>query len=539
MQHYNNLFFSRTIHWLKWLLIVTSLLRMTHGAKILGIFPHASEGHFVVMRTLMMELAKREHNVTIYSSHRLDDRLDNLKEKIIEPEFQFWKAVQTQAGVKDLQQLSKLSDEKLNKYLAEAGLSLMDYFLNNSQMQELLKISPDDFDYDLIIVDVFYSEALLALGYYFRTPVIGVVSTDFANYMDQVQENLVPSACLPYSLEKYDKNIGFWQRLSNVQTCLRRRKEFVKHHYGNQEKIVKKHFKLIKGTTPSIPELQSYLALLLVNNYYPLATPKPFTPNIIPVGGLQIRAAKELPWNIRRYLDDARSGAIYMHLGDEQLCADIPKDKLDIFFHVFSKREERILWTCHDVQKMDGLPKNVMIQHFVPQIDILAHPHIKLFIMNGDILGLQDGIIRHVPVLGIPMFKNELENIILAENLQIGVRVDYTNLTETSLNWALDNILHKDFYVLNIRDVSKAFRDRPLGGLANALFWIDYILRYGSNPLNTQGLQIPLNQLHLSDLTCYYFLMSFVIVGVLVGLYFLGMFLWKKRQTSKMYSKLN
>lgn len=65
---------------------------MTHGAKILGLFPHASEGHFVVMRTLMMELAKREHNVTIYSSHRLDDRLDNLKEKIIEPEFQFWKA---------------------------------------------------------------------------------------------------------------------------------------------------------------------------------------------------------------------------------------------------------------------------------------------------------------------------------------------------------------------------------------------------------------------------------------------------------------
>lgn len=123
----------------------------------------------------------------------------------------------------------------------------MDYFFNNYQIQELLKISPDDFDYDLIIVDIFYSEALLALGYYFRTPVIGVVSTDFANYMDQVQENLVPSACLPYTLEKYDNNIGFWQRLSNIQTCLKRRAEFVKYHYGNQEKIIKQHFKLMKG----------------------------------------------------------------------------------------------------------------------------------------------------------------------------------------------------------------------------------------------------------------------------------------------------
>lgn len=43
------------------------------------------------MRTFLLELAKREHNVTVYSSHRLDERLDNLKEYIIEPEFQFWK----------------------------------------------------------------------------------------------------------------------------------------------------------------------------------------------------------------------------------------------------------------------------------------------------------------------------------------------------------------------------------------------------------------------------------------------------------------
>lgn len=35
-----------------------------HAAKILVIFPHASEGHFAVMRTLVSELAGREHNVS-------------------------------------------------------------------------------------------------------------------------------------------------------------------------------------------------------------------------------------------------------------------------------------------------------------------------------------------------------------------------------------------------------------------------------------------------------------------------------------------
>lgn len=76
---------------IKFILIATFLVGLTNGAKILGIFPHASESHFVMMRTLMMELARKEHNITLYSSHRLDDRLDNLKEIIIEPEFPFWK----------------------------------------------------------------------------------------------------------------------------------------------------------------------------------------------------------------------------------------------------------------------------------------------------------------------------------------------------------------------------------------------------------------------------------------------------------------
>lgn len=287
-------------------------------------------------------------------------------------------------------------------------------------------------------------------------------------------------------------------------------------------------------------ELQANLALLFVNNYYPLATPRPLIPNIIPVGGLQIRPARELPVQIRRFLDEARSGVVYINLGDEQLCGEIPKDKLEVLFNVFKKREERFIWTCHDMpfQKKD-IPKNLFIQHLVSQTDILAHPHVNLFIMNGDLLGLQEAIVRHVPIVGIPLFQNEMENVMLAEKLLIGLRIDYSNLTEASLNWALESMIKKEFYVLNIRDVSKIYRDRPLGGLAHALFWLDYIVRYGSLPLKTQGVGMPQGQLHLNDLVIYNLMLAAVVLASLVCVYFLGMFLWKKRQTEKLFSKLN
>ncbi|XP_061389084.1 UDP-glycosyltransferase UGT4 [Musca vetustissima] len=540
-QRDSKLVFSHFIKWLKIFIILTIVTGQNpaDAAKILGIFPHASESHFVVMRTFMMELARREHNVTIFTSHRLDDRLDNLREIVVEPEFPFWQEVQKQSGAKDLQELSKFGEEKLNKYLAQAGHLLMDYFLSNYQVKDILDMPPEHFDYDLIIVDLFYTEALLALGYYFRTPVVGIVSTDFANYMERVQEIMVPAACLPYDLENYDTSIGFWQRLTNIKQCKRQREAFISEHYARQEKIMQKYLPKIQGPVPSIVELQANLALLLVNDYYPLAIPKPLIPNIIPVGGLQIRAPRELPWHIRRFLDEARSGVVYINLGDEQLCKEIPKERLEVLMHVFSKREERFLWTCHDLQKLEGLPKNVMLNHLVPQTDILAHPHIKLFIMNGDLMALQEAIIRHVPIVGIPLFDNELENVQTAVKLQFGLRIDYGNFSEVSLNWALDTMANKEFYVLNIRDISKIYRDRPLGGLASALFWLDYILRYGSLPLKTQGIGMPLDELHLSDLILYNFLLLILILPCLAGLYFLGMFLWRKRQTEKMFSKLN
>ncbi|XP_075168037.1 UDP-glycosyltransferase family 317 member A1 [Haematobia irritans] len=537
MQHNFKLRYFQT-----WLLMVLGFLitnYTTNAAKILGIFPHASESHFMVMRTFMMELARREHNVTVYSSHRLDDRLDNLREIVIEPEFPFWKEVQDKAGVKSLQELGKLNDEKLTRYLAQAGSSLMDNFLENYQVKDLLNIQPDDFDYDLIVVDLFYTEALLALGYYFRTPVAAIVSKDFAEYMEIVQEMMVPAACFPYDLENYDVNLGFWQRLNNIKQCVNRRHSFREDHYGRQEKLIKKHFTQIQGPLPSVMDLQSNLALLLVNDYYPLATPRPLVPNIIHVGGLQVRAPRELPWHIRRFLDEARSGVVYINLGDEQLCGEIAQDKLEAFLHVFSKREERFLWTCHDIQKMDGLPKNVMLQHMVPQTDILAHPHVKIFIMNGDLLALQEAIVRHVPIVGVPLFKNELENVMMAEKLQIGLRIDYENLTETSLIWALESMAYKEFYVLNIRDTSKIYRDRPLGGLASALFWIDYVLKYGSQPLRTNGVGIPLGEMHFNDLIVYNFIVTIIVLSSLVGIYFLGAYVYRKRQTEKMFSKLN
>uniref|UniRef100_A0A1B0A7H7 UDP-glycosyltransferases domain-containing protein n=1 Tax=Glossina pallidipes TaxID=7398 RepID=A0A1B0A7H7_GLOPL len=518
-------------------------IQWTDSAKILGLFPHSSESHFVLMRTFMLELASREHNITLYTGHRLDERLENLKEIIIEPEYEFWQEVQKHTGIKDnVLELSKVTTNRLETSLASAGFNLMEYFFSNHQVQKLLKLPADEFNYDVIIVDLFYTESLMAIGSFFDVPTIGVINSDFLNYMDNIQDNTVPAACLPYPWKHLNKNIGFWQRLNNIRQCLSKREKLSREHYTKQEKLIKKYFNKSDANRmlASIPNLQANLAVLLVNNYIPLSTPRPVLTNMISVGGMQIRSPRALPWHVKRFLDESRSGVIYMHLGDHHLCSTIPKDQLLILFKAFKAHSERVLWTCHDAESLHGLPDTVLLQHMVPQTDILAHPHVKLFIMSGDLLGLQEGIVRMTPMLALPLFENEFKNTELMEKLKIGIRLDYMNMTTESLQWALKTLIGNEDFVLNIRKVSKMFRDRPLGGLATAIFWLDYILQYGATPLHSPMVIIPLTELHLQDLFVYYFFLLTVIIStVVVVLWYGGKILWKKHQTRKLFSKLN
>ncbi|XP_067630722.1 UDP-glycosyltransferase UGT4 isoform X2 [Eurosta solidaginis] len=514
-----------------------------NAAKILGLFAHPSEGHFAVMQSLVLELAKREHNVTVYSSHRLNERVENIKEIIVEPEYQFWKhlldVTGSQAG--GHLQLSQLTESAMQKSMASVGGAAVDYFMSNAAMQKLLHLPIEEFDYDLVIVDLFYTEALLAVGHFYNKPTIGIVSTNFENYMEHVLEQIVPVACSPNDYVHYEREMSYWARLGTVRSCLSRRKQFVKSNWGAQEQLIRKHLAHFEGASVlNIPTLQAELAILLLNSHVPLITPRPMLANTIAAGGMHIRPPRELPWPIRRFLEESRTGVIYINLGNEQLCADIPKSIFDLLTNTLVKMKERVLWTCHDYTDLKNLPANIMVQHATTQTDILAHPHVRTFIMNGDLLSLQEGIVRHVPMLGLPIFRNEMQNMALAVQLGVGIQINQANLTETSLKWALQTLKEDNTYALTIRRVSTTFRDRPLGALETCIYWMNYVLRHeGGAQLRTIGVGMPSNQLHLFDLFIYYFTVALLIVGVLALGFYGVIVLLRKREMEKIYSKLS
>jgi glucuronosyltransferase len=53
-------------------------LHVTHGAKILGVFPMPAKSHMTIHSALMKELARRGHQVTVFSPFPEKSPIQNL-----------------------------------------------------------------------------------------------------------------------------------------------------------------------------------------------------------------------------------------------------------------------------------------------------------------------------------------------------------------------------------------------------------------------------------------------------------------------------
>ena len=73
-----------------------------------------------------------------------------------------------------------------------------------------------------------------------------------------------------------------------------------------------------------------------------------------------------------------------------------------------------------------------------------AHPNVKLFINHAGLDGLQEALYYGVPMIGIPLYQFRNAESFVARGMLI--RIDYENLSEETLNSALDDALHNPSY---------------------------------------------------------------------------------------------
>lgn len=82
-----------------------------------------------------------------------------------------------------------------------------------------------------------------------------------------------------------------------------------------------------------------------------------------------------------------------------------------------------------------------------------------------------------VPIIGMPMFGDQLFNVALCQNRGFGIKLDIKTANETNIQTAIETILNDPSYKQNALELSKLFKDNPIDPRDNAIYYIEHVLR--------------------------------------------------------------
>ncbi|CAJ1063859.1 UDP glucuronosyltransferase 5 family%2C polypeptide D1 [Xyrichtys novacula] len=262
--------------------------------------------------------------------------------------------------------------------------------------------------------------------------------------------------------------------------------------------------------------------------------PRPTMPNVVYIGGFQCKPAQPLPADLEKFVQSAgEHGVIIMTLGT--LVNALPEDLAEEFASVFAKMPQKVIWR-HKGKRPSSLGNNTLIVDWMPQKDLLGHPQTKVFVAHGGTNGVQEAIYHGVPVLGIPLFFDQFDNLLRLKDRGAAKVLELAYTNSRSFEQALNEVLHQDSYRQNIQRLSRLHRDQPMAPMDQAVFWVEYVIRHKGAPhLRTEAYKMPWYSYYLLDVLLF---MMTVVTVLLYSMFALFRFLCC-RHRRKTKSKLH
>ncbi|KAI4466758.1 UDP-glucosyltransferase [Holotrichia oblita] len=492
-------------------------------ANILFVSPVASPSHHIWNEVLVSGLLEKRHNITLIGHEEAKIKSTNY-------------TVLKITGMDQVYETLNINELLYNKNTPLEDLQLLwDYIvafadldLNSNALERLLSYPKDAFD--LIIFDIVCGHYFYPLIEYFGNPPV-VVLSPFAlppYILDAIGSQFY--SFFPIIYTTYTDQMTFWQRLENtfMNLC-----EYY-YKWKNMKVMYELAQKRFGGDIVEFDKVERQFQILLANYDATVDFAIPLAPNIIPVGGLHTKRSSKLPNDLLKILNNSKQGVIFFSFGTNIHPSGLSPEKKKIFLNTFGKLKEIILWK-YDGDDLEDVPKNVIIKKWYQQNDILGHKNVKLFITHSGGLSTREAMYHGVPVLGIPLFMDQLNNAEKMQVRKLGRRLFMRDLNEETLYESINDVLNNPIYKDNMKRTSELFRDQKETPLERAVYWIEYTLRHKNlSHLSVRTRDMNIYQRENLDL----FGFIFVVAGVVLILICIMLKCVYKSYTSESYNKI-
>uniref|UniRef100_A0A8C7A8P7 UDP-glucuronosyltransferase n=1 Tax=Neovison vison TaxID=452646 RepID=A0A8C7A8P7_NEOVI len=190
----------------------------------------------------------------------------------------------------------------------------------------------------------------------------------------------------------------------------------------------------------------------------------------------------------------------------------------------FAHLSQGVIWKCNSSHwsKDVKLSANVKIMDWLPQNDLLAHPRIRLFVTHGGLNSIMEAIQHGVPMVGIPVLREQTENLIRVEAKKFGISIQLKQIKAETLALKMKEVIEDKRYKSAAVAASIIRHSHPLTPDQRLVGWIDHILQTeGAAHLKAHGLQQPWHEQYLLDVFLFLLVVTLSILwlcGKLVGI---------------------
>ncbi|XP_014616297.1 PREDICTED: UDP-glucuronosyltransferase 1-3-like isoform X1 [Polistes canadensis] len=366
--------------------------------------------------------------------------------------------------------------------------------------------------FDLVLVEAIVTPAIYAFGYRFKAPLIGMSSlalTQLSHF--NLGNPVIPSHLSSFELNKsIGSNLPFWTRVYNyIVTWWHIHVTCNNKMYKPQQEIAEKYL----GKIPSIIELEKNMSILFANQQEEISFTRPNVANVINFGGLHISndiINKPLSKELKKFIDNASNGFIYVSFGTNANPSTFPEKLLDSFFHVFSNLPMKVVWKLKG--NFSKISDNIYTAEWFPQQNILAHPNLKLFVYQGGLQSTEEAINFGVPLVAIPILSDQDMIVMKMESLGVCRSVEILQMTREALNEAIMDVLNNTSYKENMLKLKNLIEDKPFDTMENVIWWIEYVIRHkGANHLRSSIINEPWYQRYNTDVIALLSIILFII----------------------------
>ncbi|XP_044935768.1 UDP-glucuronosyltransferase 2A2 isoform X1 [Mustela putorius furo] len=302
-----------------------------------------------------------------------------------------------------------------------------------------------------------------------------------------------PASYVPAALSELTDQMTFGERVKN--TISYPLQDYIFQSYWGEWNA---YYSKVLGRPTTLCEIMGKAEIWLIRTYWDFEFPRPYLPNFEFVGGLHCKPAKPLPKEMEEFVQSSgEDGIVVFSLGS--MVKNLTDEKANLIASALAQIPQKVLWR-YKGKKPATLGDNTRLYDWIPQNDLLGHPKTKAFITHGGTNGIYEAIYHGIPMVGVPMFADQPDNIAHMKAKGAAVEVDISTMTSEDLLNALRTVINEPSYKENATRLSRIHHDQPVKPLDRAVFWIEFVMRHkGAKHLRPAAHNLTWFQYHSLD----------------------------------------